>query len=56
MIEAGYHVEDDEMDREHSVVVEIPVSLGDSIRTLNEVSLWEQLSMASLMQRYWADN
>lgn len=41
MLEAGYHVEEDEMNRENSLVVEIPVSLGENIRTLNEVSLWE---------------
>jgi hypothetical protein len=29
------------MDKANSLVVEIPVSLGDEIRTLNEVSLWE---------------
>ncbi len=49
MLEAGYHVEEDEMNRENSLVVEIPVSLGENIRTLNEVSLWEQLEMASLL-------
>lgn len=49
MLEAGYHVEEDVMNRENSLVVEIPVSLGDNIRTINEVSLWEQLQMASLL-------
>jgi hypothetical protein len=29
------------MNRENSLVVEIPVSLGDNISTLNEVSFWE---------------
>jgi len=43
MLEAGYHVEDDVMNKENSLVVEIPVSLGDNIRTINEVSMWEQL-------------
>ena len=56
MLEAGYHVEEDQMNKDNSLVVEIPVSLGENIRTLNEVSLWEQLQMASLLQRYWADN
>lgn len=39
-----------------TLVVEIPVSLGDEVRTLSEVSMWEQLQMATLMQKYWADN
>lgn len=29
LMRAGYHIEDDVMDKEHSLVVEIPVSLGD---------------------------
>ena len=29
LMRAGYHIEDDVMDREHSLVVEISVSLGD---------------------------
>jgi hypothetical protein len=43
MLEAGYHVEEDVMNKENSLVVEIPVSLGDNIRTINEVTMWEQL-------------
>lgn len=43
MLEAGYHIEDDQMDPAHSCVVEIPVTLGNKIRTLKEVSMWEQL-------------
>lgn len=37
---AGYPIEDDKMDAS-SLVVEFPVSLGQNIRTLKEVSLWE---------------
>ena len=39
MIKAGYFVEEDVMHKQHSLVIEIPVSLSDEIRTLNEVSL-----------------
>eukprot|EP00347_Sterkiella_histriomuscorum_P018213 403346360 len=56
MIQSGYHIEDDVMDPNHTCVVEIPVSLGTQIRTLNEVTLWEQLQLAALLQRHWADN
>ncbi|TNV81931.1 hypothetical protein FGO68_gene2829 [Halteria grandinella] len=55
MIKTGYKVEQDVMDS-GTLVVEIPVSLGDKVRTLSEVTMWEQLQMASLMQKYWADN
>lgn len=48
MMDAGYHVEDDAMDTIHSCVVEIPVSLGNNVRTLKDVTLWEQLQLAAL--------
>ncbi len=32
------------------------MDVGDNIRTLHECSAWEQLSLASFLQRYWADN
>ena len=40
-MKSGYHVEDDVMDTLHSCVVEIPVTLGDNVRTLKDVTLWE---------------
>jgi hypothetical protein len=30
--------------------------VGEGIRTVTEVSMWEQLSMAAFMQKHWADN
>jgi len=36
--------------------VEIPVDVGEGVRTLDKVSMWEQLSLASIAQKYWADN
>ena len=56
LIKAGYHVEPCTMSSDTTVVVEFPVCAGSSIRTTREVSMWEQLSLASFMQRYWADN
>jgi hypothetical protein len=44
---------------ETTVVVEIPVALdtyGGKLRTVANVSMWEQLSMAAFMQHWWADN
>ena len=36
--------------------MEIPVDVGAGVRTLDKVSMWEQLSLAALAQKYWADN
>lgn len=56
LIEAGYKVEPCYGSEDSTVVVEIPVKIGDNMRTIRDVSLWEQLALAAFMQRYWADN
>lgn len=53
--EAGYEVEPDLMDPEHTVVVSFPTS-GPNVRNEREVSVWEKVALAALMQRHWADN
>lgn len=53
--EAGYHIEPAETDPA-TMVVEIPVDVGEGVRTISEVSMWEQLSLAAFLQRHWADN
>jgi hypothetical protein len=53
---ANYVVEPAHEDPENSVVVEIPVDVGEGIRTAKELSMWEQATLAAFMQRYWADN
>ena len=55
LTDAGYKIEPDVVDKS-SVVVEFPVYVGSKIRTSKEVSMWEKLSLASTMQKYWADN
>jgi len=52
---SGYHVEPSVTDSS-SMVVSFPIGLGDNIRTIDDVSMWEQLSLAAFMQRHWADN
>lgn len=54
--DAGYHIEPCVGSEDSTVVVEIPVALGENIRTLAEVSMWEQLAIAAFLQRYWSDN
>lgn len=53
--EVGYKIEDD-VYTPNTVCIEVPVNLGSKIRTLTDTSLWEQLSLAAFMQKYWADN
>jgi len=53
---AGYKIEPAFGSEKTTVVVEIPVDVGEGVRTLDKVSMWEQLSLAALAQRYWADN
>ena len=53
---AGYHVEPCVGSEKTTMVVEIPIDVGEGIRTINDVSMWEQLSLAANMQRWWADN
>ncbi len=38
------------------MVVEVPVDAGEGVRTARDLSMWEQLSFAAFLQRYWADN
>lgn len=54
--EAGYFIEPAVGQEESTLVVEFPVSIGDNVRTLKEVSMWEQLALAALAQKSWADN
>jgi hypothetical protein len=53
---ANYTVEPAHEDLENTVIVEIPVDVGEGIRTAKELSMWEQAALAAFMQRYWADN
>lgn len=43
-------------DPEGTMVVEVPVDAGEGVRTVRELSMWEQLSFAAFLQRFWADN
>lgn len=52
---AGYKIEP-AVGTPDTVVVEIPVDVGEGIRTAAELSLWEQMSLAAFIQKYWADN
>jgi len=53
---AGYKIEPAFGSESTTVVVEVPVDAGQGIRTVNDLSIWEQFSLAAFMQRHWADN
>jgi ribonucleoside-triphosphate reductase (thioredoxin) len=55
LLDAGYVVEPDAYSPQ-TVVVEVPVKIREAVRTAKDVSMWEQLSVAAFLQRYWADN
>jgi hypothetical protein len=53
---AGYKIEPAFGSEDSTVVVEIPVDVGEGIRTAKDLSIWEQFSLAAFLQRHWADN
>jgi hypothetical protein len=53
---AGYKIEPAFGSEDSTLVVEIPVDVGEGIRTAKDLSIWEQFSLASFLQRHWADN
>jgi len=53
---ANYTIEPAFGSEDSTVVVEIPVDVGEDIRTAAELSIWEQFSLAAFLQRHWADN
>ena len=56
MIKSGYKVEPAFGSEDTTMVVEVPVDVGEGIRTAAELSIWEQFSLAAFMQKHWADN
>ena len=55
MQDSGYLIEDDVNEPLVTSVVRYPVA-GPDVRGEDEVSLWEKVSLAAFLQRYWADN
>lgn len=53
---AGYPVEPAESDPTRTAVAEFPIDNGPGVRSVREVSMWEQLSLAAFLQRHWSDN
>lgn len=53
--DAGYFTEPDVKDPENTWVIYYPVQ-GQDVRSEREVPLFEQMALAALLQRHWADN
>ena len=53
---AGYHIEPCIGQENTMVVVEFPAYSGDNVTIQEDVSIFEQFSLAAFLQRYWADN
>jgi len=43
-------------DNPDTSVISFPVCSGENVRTEESVCMWEQLNLASFLQKYWADN
>lgn len=52
---AGYHIEPSASDPDVDVVATFPTT-GPEVRGERDVSVWEKVSLAALMQRHWSDN
>ena len=53
---AGYHIEPCIGQENSMVVVSFPACSGENITVQDEVSIFEQFSLAAFLQKYWADN
>lgn len=51
----GFRTEPDAYS-DNTTCVEFPIHVGNNIQTERETSIWEQLELTALGQKYWADN
>ena len=52
----NYKIEPASEDPENTCIVEFPVSLGEKVKTIKDTNIWEQLNLASFLQKNWSDN
>lgn len=52
---AGFHIEPDFKDQDRTVVVKFGIS-DERVKSVDQVSIWEQMINVVDYQRYWADN
>lgn len=51
----GYHVEKDVVSP-NTMIISFPIHAGENITPENEVSIWQQLAITAMTQKYWSDN
>ena len=51
----GYVVEDDVVSP-NTKIIEFPIHAGEGVVAARDVSIWQQLEMAAMAQKYWSDN
>ena len=56
MREAGYRTEPDVCAPETTSIVEFPVDSGEGVRSVEDLSIWEQMALVAFVQRLWSDN
>jgi len=56
LLNAGYRIEPALTDPEGTSVVYFPIKENHFRKSKDDVTIWEQLNNAVMMQRYWADN
>lgn len=56
LLSAGYKIEPCFGQEDSTCVVEFPVFAGENVRTVKDVSIWEQFSLAAFLQEHWSDN
>jgi hypothetical protein len=55
LVASGYNIEEATDNPETTMIVEIPVFAGNC-KTINQITIWEQLLLAAFLQEHWADN
>jgi len=55
IVAGGYKIEEAVDDPTTTMVVEIPVFVGNC-KTIDKTNIWEQLLLAAFLQEHWADN
>ena len=56
LLQSGFKIEPAVGQEDSTSVIEFPIAFEENIRTINEVSMWEQLNLAAFAQKYWSDN
>ena len=55
LINKGFHCEPCQMTPNSTMIISFPIDIG-KCKTLDDVTMFHQLNLASFLQKYWADN